>query len=168
MADAHGKSQVFATIKGQPNWLSSYIDPPLPKQSHSVLARDVVDGTAAAALKVAQWLIRADCAVDLADSGGNSPLHHAVAGGMLEFSKFLVSQGADPNRSNREGRTPLHYACAYGHAAVAEVLVKAGASLEKSDKFGTTPRQIVEGPGPILAVDALKYLNLARLCRPWL
>ena len=162
MADAHGKSQVFATLKGRPNWLAQYVDPPLPTQSHSVLARDVIDGVSGAVEKVALWLIRAGCPVDLVDKGGNTPLHHAAAGGMLGLSAFLVAQGADVNRPNREGRTPMLYSCSYGHAAIAEVLLKAGADLDRADKFGTTSRQIVEAPGPVLAGDALKFLNISQ------
>jgi hypothetical protein len=162
MADAHGKSQVFAMLKGRPNWLSSYIDPPLPSHSHTVLARDIVDGANAAVLKAAAWLLRAGFPPDEADNGGNTPLHHASVGGLVGLTRFLVENGADVSKRNHEGRTALHYACSYGHALVAEILLAAGGDLDGKDKFGTTPRHIVSAPGPILADDALKYLNITQ------
>lgn len=162
MADAHGKSLVFATLKGLQNWMRPYVDPPLPKQSHSVLARDIIDGIGGAVANVAAWLARAGIPLDTPDSGGNTPLHHAAAGGMLELSSFLVEHGANVNKKNREGRTPLHYSCSYGHTAVAGRLVEAGADLDSKDKFGTSPRLIVSVPGPVLPLDAIKYLNITQ------
>ena len=162
MADAHGKSQIFALLKGRTTWLTPYLDPPMNASSRSVLARDVVDGTSAASLLVAAWLSRAGVDCDVSDSTGNTPLHHASAGGQRSLALYLVAHGADVHRTNREGRTPLHYACSYGHAQLAGDLVAAGASLDVEDKFGSTPRAIISGPGPVMAADAQSFLNITQ------
>ena len=162
MADAHGKSQVFALLKGRNTWLTPYLDPPMEKMSRSVLARDIINGTSKAVLRVAAWLTRAGIENDLPDATGNAPLHHAVAGGQSHLARYLVAHGADVHRANREGRTPLHYACSYGHARLAGDLLTAGASLDAEDKFGTTPRAVVAAPGPVMAPDALLLLNVTQ------
>lgn len=162
MADAHGKSQIFALLKGRTTWLTPYLDPPMNASSRSVLARDIIEGTSSASLLVAAWLTRAGVDCDVPDSTGNTPLHHASAGGQRSLALYLLAHGADVHRANREGRTPLHYACSYGHAQLAGDLVAAGANLDVEDKFGSSPRAIVSGPGPVMAPDAERFLNITQ------
>lgn len=55
-------------------------------------------------------LISKKCRKNPRDSGGNTPLHLAVEEGHGDAVRFLLEQGADPDRSNNEGNTPLDIA----------------------------------------------------------
>ena len=160
MSDAHSRSQVFAVLKGKPTWLTPYIQPPTPIMAHSVLSRDIRDGLSDAAMKAAQWLLRAGVDANAQDVAGYTPLHHAAVGGMDSLVRMLLDAKVSVNIINREGRTPLHYAAAYGHAVVAGMLLDAGADPDIEDNVGTKASDIMSNPGPISAVDAKKYLNI--------
>jgi ankyrin repeat protein len=59
--------------------------------------------------RIARWLQRAGVPANLADVGGNTPLHFAAYGGSVALIRVLVEMGADVNAVNREKRTPLHF-----------------------------------------------------------
>ena len=160
MSDAHSRSQVFAVLKGKPTWLTPYIQPPTPIMAHSVLSRDIRDGLSDAAIKAAQWLLRAGVDANAQDVAGYTPLHHAAVGGMDSLVRILLDAKVSVNIINREGRTPLHYAAAYGHAVVAGMLLDAGADSDIEDNVGTKASDIMSNPGPMSAEDAKKYLNI--------
>ena len=160
MSDAHSRSQVFAVLKGKPTWLTPYIDPPTPIMAHSVLSRDIRDGLSDAAMRAAQWLLRAGVDVNAKDVAGYTPLHHAAVGGMESLVRILLEEKVNVNAVNKEGRTPLHYAAAYGHAVVAGMLIDAGGDPEIEDNVGTKASDIMSNPGPMSAADAKKYLNI--------
>ena len=160
MSDAHSRSQVFAVLKGKPTWLTPYIQPPTPIMAHSVLSRDIRDGLSDAAMKAAQWLLRAGVDANAQDVAGYTPLHHAAVGGMDSLVRILLESKVLVNTINREGRTPLHYAAAYGHAVVAGMLLDAGADPDIEDNVGTKASDIMSNPGPMSAADAKKYLNI--------
>ena len=160
MSDAHSRSQVFAVLKGKPTWLTPYIQPPTPIMAHSVLSRDIRDGLSDAAMKAAQWLLRAGVDANAQDVAGYTPLHHAAVGGMDSLVRILLEAKVLVNTINREGRTPLHYAAAYGHAVVAGMLLDAGADPDIEDNVGTKASDIMSNPGPMSAADAKKYLNI--------
>ena len=46
-------------LKGKPNWLTPYVQPPMSVSAHSVLCRDIIDGLAEATEQAALWLLRA-------------------------------------------------------------------------------------------------------------
>ncbi len=70
MSDGHSKSMVFKILKGQPSWLSIYMNPPIPIPQHSVHAKDIVDGLEEAVRNVTKWLIRAGADPTATDDKG--------------------------------------------------------------------------------------------------
>jgi Ankyrin repeats (3 copies)/Sulfotransferase domain len=160
MADAHSKSQVFAFLKGKPTWLTPYLEPELPRMSHSVLARDILNALSDAVEKASEWLVRAGVNPNLRDTAGYTPLHHASVGGMKSLVKVLLAAKVDVDALNNEGRSALHYAAAYGHAEVAGMLLDAGADADVEDLNGTTANEIMKNPGPMSPADAKKYLGI--------
>jgi hypothetical protein len=162
MADAHGRSHVFALLKGKDSWLTSLIDPPLPRQVPSVLSRDIKDGIEDAIGATAQWLIRAGVPVDHQDAGDNTAMHHAAQGGSRRLVRLLLEAGADPNILNKEKRNPLHYALAFGHVEVAALLARYGADLQQRDRNAVRPIDLVENPGIFTPEEAREYLNVTQ------
>jgi len=162
MADAHGRSHVFALLKGQNSWLTSLLPAALPHQIASVLSRDIKDPLEQPAAAVAQWLLKAGTPLDQADAGGNTALHHACQGGNLQLVRILLDGGADPNSLNLEKRNALHYAAAFGHAQLAGLLVERGANLDQRDRNGVRPVDMLANPGAVLPEDALLFLNITQ------
>jgi hypothetical protein len=70
MADAHMKSHVFSLLKGNPSWLTPFIEPPLPRLLPSVLSRDIILGVQWAAVLTAKWLLRAGTPPGTPDGAG--------------------------------------------------------------------------------------------------
>lgn len=52
--------------------------------------------------------------VNVSTKGGKTPLHYAVYGGNIETVKFLVENGAKPDRQNLDGETPEYIAVLKG------------------------------------------------------
>ncbi len=75
---------------------------------------------------------------------GMTPLHIAVAYGLLDVARCLIENQADVNARDIMGNPPLHY-CAYGGGrAVAELLVSSGAEVKVRNTAGISPlRQAV-------------------------
>lgn len=82
---------------------------------------------------------------------GETPLHHALAGGAeIEIIRLLVSHQADVNAKTKSGvvsynfygdaptrgETPLHRAAAYASQAIVESLLSAGADRRLADAHG--------------------------------
>lgn len=66
--------------------------------------------------------------VELEDSTGMTPLMHASWKGHAAVTKYLLSQGGDPNGGNHEHNyTCLHFAGLAGKADVCRLLLEAGA-----------------------------------------
>lgn len=57
----------------------------------------------------------------------STPLGMAARWGHIEMVKYLLSQGADPNKAGASWATPLAWAKKKGHAGVSEMLTAAGA-----------------------------------------
>lgn len=83
--------------------------------------------------------------VDFEDSGGNTPLSEAAAGGQSLAIQLLAEQGASPNSKGAFGRTPLYRAAFGGHLEAVEVLLKLGADPRVYADDGSTPEQVCEG-----------------------
>jgi len=66
--------------------------------------------------------------VELEDQHGMTPLMHACWKGNIPGTKYLLSQGADPNGGNHEHNyTCLHFASLAGKVEVCQLLLEAGA-----------------------------------------
>jgi ankyrin repeat protein len=73
-------------------------------------------------LEVARALLRWKAPVDVAQTGGDTPLHIAAALGDRPLCELLVEHGADPARQNDDGHSPAETAEMNGHAGLAEWL----------------------------------------------
>ena len=51
-----------------------------------------------------RWLVEAGADVNVADSDGDTPLHHTET---QEVAAYLISVGADYQRKNNEGKMPM-------------------------------------------------------------
>eukprot|EP00963_Diacronema_lutheri_P004766 scaffold358_cov343-Pavlova_lutheri.AAC.52 len=76
-----------------------------------------------------------------------TPLHFAAQRGRYQISKYLLTQGADPNARNFIDKTPLHLAAFLNNADCCELLLQHGAQIGAEDKFGRTPYQIAKENG---------------------
>ena len=56
-------------------------------------------------LKMIERLIRAGADVNAKDKGGGTPLHYAATSCYIEFVKFLLANGADPDIKDNDGDT---------------------------------------------------------------
>ena len=77
--------------------------------------------------------------VNAKDSGGSTPLLHAVRADHKEVAELLIEKGADLNAKNVVGMTPLHYAAQQGHKETAELLIGKGADVNAKANDGKTP-----------------------------
>jgi ankyrin repeat protein len=86
---------------------------------------------------------------NLADEGGNTPLHLAALTRDAGVAQSLLDAGARLDAINREDMTPLSLACEAGNWVVVEFLIKHGA---RSDVDGATPALLfaaaVDGDDP--------------------
>lgn len=74
---------------------------------------------------------------DIRDSKGNTLLHYACEGGLLEAVHVLVREyGANTESSSRHGNVPIHHASRRGHVACMRVLV---------ETYGARPNPITAG-----------------------
>ncbi|XP_055402848.1 IQ motif and ankyrin repeat domain-containing protein 1 [Bubalus kerabau] len=100
------------------------------------------EGVGCDAAGMARRLQRRLALVDFEDSGGNTPLSEAAAGGQSLAIQLLAEQGASPNSKGAFGRTPLYRAAFGGHLEAVEVLLKLGADPRVYAEDGSTPEQV--------------------------
>ncbi len=72
-------------------------------------------------------------------TNGRTGLHIVVERSDIQWVRFLLQRGADPNIRNKKGVTPLQLATAMNFADAVEELVKKGANVNVSDQTGETP-----------------------------
>ena len=77
-------------------------------------------------------------ALEIANHGGQTPLHSGCAGGHSEVVKLLLEYGANPNAIDAKGATPLHLATMGGHAHIVKQLIDFGCDTSIIDNEGFT------------------------------
>ncbi len=75
------------------------------------------------------------------------PIHAAVARRDNATLKWLLDNGADPNRRQQAGHVPLHEAAAHGDAEAVEMLLQAGADPRARNDAGKTPADFAREAG---------------------
>lgn len=71
------------------------------------------------------------------DNKGRTPLFVAVLCEDVRTARYLLTQGADPNKASSNGFSPLHTAAESGHSEAVEVLLKNGAHIDAEAFCGT-------------------------------
>ncbi|XP_056686151.1 uncharacterized protein [Spinacia oleracea] len=77
--------------------------------------------------------------INIKDSRGFTPLHHAILGGHFMTSSFLLDHGADPNMTCNAGLAPLHYAAKNGKKEQVKLLLTKGAEVDVPSSSKGTP-----------------------------
>jgi uncharacterized protein len=67
-------------------------------------------------------LIEQGADVNMAQSGGYTPLHQAAANGRADLAQMLLEAGANPACVCHQGKTPADYARERQHDAVLQLL----------------------------------------------
>lgn len=98
---------------------------------------------AAGDVRLVEFLLQQDVAVDALDGGGHTPLY-ALANGQKsgggEVARVLARAGAKVNACDGVKRTtPLHMAARRGNWEMAGALLDCGADMEARDSEGETP-----------------------------
>lgn len=73
------------------------------------------------------------------DELGNTPLINAINLGHHEAIKYLLQNGANPNKCNKDNQTPLHHACINSDIDSIEMLLNAYAYPNVKDVSGMRP-----------------------------
>jgi hypothetical protein len=84
---------------------------------------------------------------DISDEEGNTLIHivinvdsrKASAHSKLGVIKFLVNNGANPDKPNKYNQTPLHLACHYQYDLIVEYLLSIDVNPNFKDNMGLTP-----------------------------
>ena len=89
-------------------------------------------------------LVKSPDQVSARNPDGMTPLHIAVAYGLLDVARCLIENRADVNARDKMGNPSLHYSAYSGIRAVAELLVSHGAEVKVRNAAGISPmRQAV-------------------------
>ncbi|CAG9330633.1 unnamed protein product [Blepharisma stoltei] len=85
--------------------------------------------------------------VNVKDSEGLAPLHHAADAENSEIVSQLLKLGADVNLQDNLGMTPLHYAAELNNPEIFTLLISMpGIDLSLQDSDGNTVREIAQSP----------------------
>ena len=83
--------------------------------------------------EIKTYLVKIGAEVNVKDSDGNTPLHHAVGDGQVEVAKCLIANGANVNAKNKIDYTPLFDAIPNSVEAV-KLLIGHGANINVTGK----------------------------------
>jgi ankyrin repeat protein len=99
--------------------------------------------------------------LNMTDSRGLYPLHHAVIKGDIQIVKVLLALGAEPDVRDPAGKTPLRYAIDRRQTALAKVLVDNDADPFVADASGTTAAEasLSAGTDMVGAIFNAKNIN---------
>jgi ankyrin repeat protein len=100
-------------------------------------------------------LVRAGANVNLANSGGFTPLACAAFHGRREALVALLVARAAVNIADNEGASPLYNAAQNGHVEILKLLIKAKGDVNQCDK--------VVGASPLMAASRLGFVEAVEL-----
>ena len=84
-------------------------------------------------------LLNAGADPHIADSNGNTCMHHAIVGGCSkEVLQVIIDHGADVNSTNNDSVTALMVACKKGNVDATYALLKAASNPDIADSNGNT------------------------------
>lgn len=106
-----------------------------------------------------QTLLTNGARADVADSGGDTPLHHAARTRDPIIMAMLLDTGAATTSLNSEGLTALGVACRAGNEAVVRLLLERGAA---GDPPGAIPALVALAEGNEDKADLARRLIRAR------
>ena len=72
-------------------------------------------------------------------TSGETGLHIVTARRDLQWVRFLLQEGANPNIADNAGRTPLILAAELGFIEAVEALIRGGARVDVANSTGETP-----------------------------
>jgi ankyrin repeat protein len=93
--------------------------------------------------------------IDVANSGGVTPLMMASREAWASVAKRLIDAGADPDVQDKSGQTALMHAVEGGYVDAIPVLLCGGANVALRDGDGQTARDLVGGENARFLADAL-------------
>ncbi|ASV10615.1 MULTISPECIES: ankyrin repeat domain-containing protein [Leptospira] len=103
--------------------------------------------------------------VDEKNQKGYTLLMLAAYNGQEEVSRFLISQGADPNSTDSEGNSILMGAAFKGHTKIVEILLSAGADKNYRNSKGQNAFQFSNMFGRTEVCKLLSELESTRFQR---
>ncbi|WP_202634695.1 ankyrin repeat domain-containing protein [Rugosibacter aromaticivorans] len=92
--------------------------------------------------------------VNAVNTHGETALLHASWKGHLDAVRWLIAQGAQPNRQGKEW-SALHYAAFAGHEAIVRYLLDLGANVNALSPNGSTPLMMAAREGKAGIVTSL-------------
>ena len=95
------------------------------------------------------WLINNGANINHQDRIGYSVLHFIGQDKLVDFAKYFLEKGADPNLQDIHGNTPLWTAIfnekiQTHNSGVVKLLLKFGANPDITNNYGKTPRIMYE------------------------
>lgn len=76
--------------------------------------------------------------INYRDDSGEAAIHVVTGRRDIEWLRFILAQGADPNIGNKIGDTPLIIAARIGFAEGADALLRRGAQVDRTNRAGET------------------------------
>lgn len=77
--------------------------------------------------------------VNIKDKNGNCALYYTASNANMEFSQFLLQNGAKVNLSCSEGNTPLHMAFKSNDLNIIMIMIESGGDLNNLNHYSQTP-----------------------------
>ena len=71
------------------------------------------------------------------------PLHYAIFGEAFEATKYLLDNGADPNKRCSKGNSSYHYAIINGNVKFLELLEEKGGDARYKSEVGTNGMMLI-------------------------
>jgi len=87
---------------------------------------------------IAEFLLRQNINLNLANSYGDTALHWAAANGHNEIARILIEKNASILAKNNNSHTPLSLAYINGHKEIVKLISEKLSSIDLFGKYGTT------------------------------